>query len=231
MRVGAILTRYFETLKKTRGSSSREYHLRAAGQADQAALLRARRVERLGEHERVLDQLARASVNGRGSLLVLLYRIDYWVRMELHAEAERLLETVDGDGVGTEDAERISRLRDGVARGLESIRREAGKPLGDARWLVATTPWDRAAPALGQLLESAVAASSGKLADRTARLLLARDRRSLPALRHMVKRTREPSFLVIHAHYLARTAAAAEPGEDRWREELKKVKAVFLGQR
>jgi len=79
-------------------------------------------------------------------------------------------------------------------------------------------------------LEKAIdpAADEGK-ATRAARLLLARDPKSLPALRYLVSRTESPSLIVPHLYYLKRLSEA-DPGNPKWKDDLAKARRAFEGE-
>ncbi|MCZ6792284.1 MAG: tetratricopeptide repeat protein [Planctomycetota bacterium] len=228
-RMGALLTRTFETLKAVTGPSSREHHLRAAGDAAGASLLRARRFERLGRHEEAIAALESAIRSGRGRLAVHLAVRDNWTRMELHGEARRVLREAAALGVPQGQLQGLAERQRAVERQLERRRTEATGPLGRARWRLARATWKDAAPHLEDLRRLAETRGATSLADRAARLLLAHEPRSASALGYLARRTRDPSLVALRGHYLARLAAL-QPGEPRWKRELAAVRAAFLGE-
>ena len=216
----AHLTRYLERLKEASGPSSRDQHFQAAGHPAPAALLRAARRERVGDLERMAAELRKAESLAGGDPAVLLAAADSWARVGLLREADRVLEGLRGP-----DA---AKAREELGKRKEALRAGAGTPLGSASLRVAEASLAEAGPHLEGLLEAARSAQADGESSRAARLLLAIDPRSAPALRHLVEITRDPALLAPHLHYLARLAGRLPP-DPRLSSELSSARALFLG--
>jgi tetratricopeptide (TPR) repeat protein len=228
VRTAAHLTSYLEGIKKAAGPSSRDHHFEAAGQAAAAALQRAAKWERLGSYERALPELSRAETLSRGNTAVLLGAADFWARMGLLAEAERILADFQESVAGrdAEAAEAIRGAQGQVSARKAELREKAKSPATRAEWELAQVSWRDAVPALEKLL-AAAEAEAPALARRAAGVLLARDPRSRKALEHMVKSTADPALIVQRLHFLARLAEVAPSAPAR--EELDRLKLTFLG--
>jgi len=225
-RTAALLVRYFQGLQEALGQSTRDQHMLAAGQASQAALLRAARWERVGAFDRVLSELDRAEALAAGSPTAACFAVDLWARLGLLAEAEAVLGSLPAGRAGTDGAPPAAEARARIAARREELLGAAGTPLGKARLEAAGVRWEDSGPALARLLAAADTAGDGALADRAARLLLARDPSSAGALAHLVERTAGPELLVPRIHYLGRLARLRP---DR-SAELAAARRTFLGE-
>ncbi|HVR73824.1 MAG TPA: hypothetical protein VMT52_05805 [Planctomycetota bacterium] len=115
-----------------------------------------------------------------------------------------------------------------VSRARAAGSREAGAYL-EAFWL--RQGW-RHAPSTEELeraLASAQAGGSDEQADRVARLLLALEPRSIPALRRLAARTEDPTLVVPHLHYLKRLAEA-DAADPRWKDALASARRAWKGE-
>jgi tetratricopeptide (TPR) repeat protein len=204
LRLSAQLMLYFEALREAEGASSRDQHLFFAGKPAEGALERAAKWERLGSYERALAEAARAEA--RRPALVKEFLVSFWLRHGLLAEAARL--------GGESKSPSASLARDGS---LEPAGRK-----------VASVLWADAELALGELLKAAVEHGAEGTATEAARLLLAREPRSIPALACLVSRTKDPSLLIPHLHFLKRIVSAAGAGSS-FARELSAVRQALEG--
>lgn len=228
-RLAAHLARWFETLRAAADPSSREAHLRAAGRGVEADLHRARDREAMGDLEGALALLERALRSSPGAPPVLLARADLFLRYGALAEAERLARSVAPDDSRARPVvERLLSKVDEERRRLRDRRAAADDPLAIALVRVAEATGDSLLVSLRELVAAAREIGDLRRLDRGARLLLALDRRSIPALASLVSRTASPQWIVLHAHYLARASEAA-PGEPVFRERLRALRSRFIG--
>ncbi len=229
-RTAALLMRYFGALRERIGESTRDHHLAATGHAVGAAIERAARRERLGDLAGAHDELDDARRRHPDDPELALALAGFWLRRGLIAEANAELERLPPAApaeladrraelarAGSEIAARI----DDDLRGRSAALAEARRRLADARWSDAREP-------LEEVLEAASTLDRPAIADDAARLLLARDPRSAPALRYLVDRTRDPSLLPPHLHFLARLAKA-EPGNPAHERRRARLVEAILG--
>ncbi len=224
VRLAAQVLRYFESLKAALGASSLDHHLGAAGRAAEAYLERAARWERVQDLRRAVEAVGRASRLGPGDALVAVRVAEFWFRQGLLAEGEAALisrREVSSAPVIDKALERLAALRVTI--------REERDALGEARARLASSRWDESREPLQKLLRHAREQPDVDLADRIARLLLARDPDSFQALEHLVERTRSPELIIPHLHYLGRRARI-DGAPPSWRAELARRERALLGE-
>ncbi|HAK97123.1 MAG TPA: hypothetical protein DCM87_19575 [Planctomycetes bacterium] len=204
----AGMQRYFLSLQEAFGETSRDPAFEAVGRAAQAALMRAGEWKRISAFDRALPEIRRAQAVARGDPEPWLYEADFWAAAGLLAEADLALARLDAraGGAAGDAAGQARKLRAALAAAMEKLRAQAGTPLGDARIAVARTAWQDSRPCLEALLGAAFAAGELELADRAARLLLARDPDSVRALAFLARRAATGALLPPRLHYLARLA-------------------------
>ncbi len=226
-RTAARLNAYFAALRDAEGRSSTTEHLSNAGQAALAALREADRAARLNDHATAILRLKEASALAPESLRIAYFAARYWTAAGLLAEAEAALErarapATDAEkGVSTALREALDSQRASVAR--------APPALATALGALATASWRDATPHLERTLRAALSAGDDRLADHTARILLAHQPDSLLALRRLVDRTAAPSLILPRLHYLARLVRTA-PRDDRARRRYEGLRAALFGQ-
>lgn len=227
------LRRYFLTFKEAQGESSREHPFAAAGRAALAAMMRAERWRRLNLHDRTIEEVRRARAVARDEVEPFLYEAGFWASVGLFAEAESVLSRLESRlgaraGAPPEDlARKLEKLRSALAAGRSALEAGGDAPLGKARLEVADASWEGARLPLEALLSQAVRAGDLSLGDHAARLLLARDPRSVRALAFLVERTHDPALLLPRIHYLTRLVPLL-PGDERYRDRLHRARAEFL---
>ncbi len=226
----AHLRRYFQALKEAQGESSRHHPVEALGRAATAALMRAATWRRLRVYDRVIIEIRRAVALARGDPEPFLYEADFWASVGFYTEAEGALSRLEARlGTVPDDVSaRIKKLRSALAAAKETLRGQAEKPLGAACLYVTETTWQDSRPCLEALLTRAVATRRLPLADQTARLLLARDPRSIRALAFLAERASAPALLVPRLHYLTRLVPLL-PEEERFADQLRRARQEFLG--
>jgi hypothetical protein len=225
----AHLKRYFEAFKEAQGESSRHHPIEALGRAAPAALMRAARWKRLRVYDRVITEIRRAVAVARGDAEPLLYEADFWASVGLFAEAGAVLSRLEArvGAVPRDVATRVRKLRAALAAGIEQLRAHADSPMAKARLRVAETSWEQARSSLEALLTAAVAARRLSVADQAARLLLARDPRSVRALAFLAQRASDPALLVPRLHYLTRLVPLL-PEHEQYKNELRRARRAFL---
>jgi len=236
MEVAAHVTLYFEVLKKAHGPSSRDHHFQAGGHAALAALMRAARWERLGAYDRTITEVENAQALARADAAPFLYAAEFWARMGMFAEADASLARLEAasPSPGDEVSAQVETLRRALAAEKERLLAagRAGTPreaaLNQARAALAIVRWKDAEPSLVSLLARADAAGQSAFAGQVARLLLAREPRSIPALEYLVAWTTEPSLLVPHLHYLTRLVERL-PHDRQRSDQLQAARRIFLG--
>lgn len=226
----AHIRRYFMTFKKAQGESAREYPFQAVGRAALAALMRAARWRRLCVYDRTISEIRRAQAVARDNPEPFFYAADFWASVGLPAEAESALCRLETRPAGASEdiSQRVQKLRAALAAGMNTLEAQADTPLEAARLEVAKSSWQHARAPLEALLAAAVAAGKMPVADRTARLLLARDPQSIRALAFFAQRTAVPSLLVPRLHYLTRLVRLL-PDDERYRGRLLRARQEFLG--
>jgi tetratricopeptide (TPR) repeat protein len=228
----AHLRRYFQAFKEAQGESSRHHPVEALGHAARAALMRAATWKRLRVYDRVITEIGRAVAVARGDPEPSLYEADFWASVGLLAEADAVLTRLEAR-LGTTPGDvsaRVKKLRAALGAGMEKLQAQTNTPLGTALLKVAQTPWQHARSSLEALLTEAVAARKLAVADQTARMLLARDPRSIRALAFLTERSSAPALLIPRLHYLARLVPLL-PEDDRYKRALRLARQDFLGGR
>ena len=217
-RLSAYLLDYLKTLKNAGDPSSRDHHLIASGRATAAWLARAATREALGDDAGSLENLRKAESLSPKSPEVALYGAKFFLRRGLIRESRRWLGPLKV--VPAELQESIS----------ESARAITG--LKDGPWKAAASQlaacsWTESEPHLLRAL-SASHQGSPERAVSLARLLLARNPVSQPALRLLTSKTRSPQLVLPHLHYLSRLSGA-DPQNPIPRKELADLRKLLLG--
>ena len=180
---------------------------------------------------RAVQAVRRAALLRPRSVEVAVRVARFWSRQGLIAEAEAALRKSvaatlpAGDEPGDQRVEEMLKLLE-TQRG--KLRGEAGG-LGQAQLQLAVATWGEAREPLETLLGQARRQADAARADRTARLLLARDPDSVAALRHLAERTRSPALIVPHLHYVARLARI-DRAQPHWRAELERLQRALVGE-
>src|SRR5437867_294302 len=205
LRLSAQVALYFETLREAEGASSRDQHLFFSGRPAEGALERAARWERLGSYERTLAEASRAEA--RRPALAREFLASFWSRRGLLEEAASLR---------------------GDTKGPLPEKTRPDDPLEVSRKKAASVRWADAKGPLEELLTAAIRANVHGAANEAARLLLARDSTSIPALSYLISSTSEPSLVIPHLHYLQRIVKSAGLGST-WANDLSIARRALEG--
>lgn len=228
-RLAALLVRYFESLSAARGSSSRAEHLVAGGRPSDAAALRATRRERLGDLAGAVRELDLAVELAPDSLTALAARARFRLRHGLLAIADDDIRSLESAALEDSPRARAAReLRSAVSLDRRRLRETKTHATTASKELLSRSSWKDAAEPLRELLAAARAARDTSTADDAARLLLARDLESVPALSHLLERTTDPTLIVPHLHYLWRLSELPSVGK-RFKTGLTDIRRTLTG--
>lgn len=230
LKIGARVMRYFEALQKAQGMSSRDHHFQAAGKAATAALLRSARWERLGNYARAISEIQAAEMIAKDDATPCLYAAEFWARMGFLAETAVRLDAL-GKGRFDIDHElkgKIESARGTLKREREALQAKAAAPLGMARLAIADALWRGAGKKLEALLMASIKARDLEMADKAARLLLARAPDSVAALEFLIFRTASSELVIPRIHFLARLSAL-QPDNLKRKGELERARRMLLG--
>jgi tetratricopeptide (TPR) repeat protein len=228
-RLAALLVKYFESLGAAHGSSSRAEHLVAAGRPSDAAAMRATRRERLGDLAGAVKELDLAVELAPVSITALAARARFRLRHGLLTISEDDIRSLESSA--SEDSPRASaakELRSALSLARQPLRGTTTHATTASRELLSRSSWEDAAKPLRKLLSAARASRDTSTADDAARLLLARDPESVPALSHLLERTTDPTLIVPHLHYLRRLSDLPSVG-NRFKNALMDVRRTLTG--
>ncbi|MCS5626732.1 MAG: tetratricopeptide repeat protein [Planctomycetes bacterium] len=217
-RLAAYLLDYLKALKKSSGPSSRDHHLAAAGKAAEAWLLRATTREALGDDAGSLVNLRKAEGLSPSSPAVILQGAGFFLRRGLLEESRKRLARLGSAG------EELKKSVNEHARALNELQ---SGPWKTALLQLAACGWAEAERRLVEALATSRQAAPEKSVS-LARLLLARNPASQPALLFLTEHTGSPRLLIPHLHYLARLCAT-DPENTLRRKELAALRKLLLG--
>ncbi len=217
-RMSAHAMKLFEYLRKVFGESSRALHLQAQGRSYELFLKRARNWEQLGELDRALREL-NTSIRRWPSTELHFIRAEFWARHGVFAEAIAELKAIPEDETESVQDKVEDRLR-------EFTEAQENLPV----WLkkIGKTRWKDVEPALNDALIEAGRLGKKKESETLSRLLLARNPKSVMALRLLVQNTRAPELFPMHIYFLSRLAQA-EPDDASHATNLKRIRLALMG--
>jgi len=217
-RLAAYLLDYLKALKKSSGPSSRDHHLVAAGKATEAWLLRATAREALGDDAGSLVNLQKAEGLSPLSPTVILQGARFFLRRGMLEESRRRLARLGPAG---------KELKKSVNERAMSLNELQSGPWKTAAIQLAACEWDNAERCLVEALATSLQAAPERSVS-LARLLLARNPSSQPALLFLTEHTGSPRLVIPHLHYLSRLCAA-DPENTLRRKELATLRKLLLG--
>lgn len=217
-RLAAYLLDYLKALKKSRGPSSRDHHLVAAGKAAEAWLLRATAREALGDDAGSLVNLRKAEGLSPLSPAVILQGAGFFLRRGMLEESRRRLARLGPAG---------KELKKAVNERARALNELQSGPWKTAAIQLAACEWDEAERRLVEALATSRQAAPERSVS-LARLLLARNPASQPALLFLTEHTSSPRLVIPHLHYLSRLCAA-DPENTLRRKELATLRKLLLG--
>ena len=217
-RLAAYLLDYLKALKKSSGPSSRDHHLVAAGKAAEAWLTRATTREALGDDAGSLVNLRKAEGLSPLSPAVILHGARFFLRRGLLEESRRRLARLESAA---------EELKSSVNERALALNELQSGPWKTAALQLAACGWAEAERHLVEALAASRRAAAGKSAS-LARLLLARNPASHPALLFLTEHTSAPRLVIPHLHYLSRLCAT-DPENILLRKELATLRKLLLG--